>query len=162
MGILSILSNASTTLFRALAISSQVLSGPYENVPTFGQLGLDIDNSGIVYGIGVSPQMSVELCQEISLAFSNITSDPTFDDEITTPGNLILSGYTYGSNNLNTFVNYIISVINEVLGITTQQQSNPVKHTSTSSGNYSWSYYSFFCHTTIDCNPFYNLFDKKK
>lgn len=126
MAILNVFCNAPPSLYRALAISTQVFSGQYVNVTTFGQLGITINSFGELAGIGVSPQTPEELRQEMAIAFYNMTVDPLFQTEIEAIGNTILIGYNYGSSYLNNLINSMISIVSQVLGIspsTTQEQT---------------------------------------
>lgn len=111
--------------YQALAISSSVSLSEYEDIPTFAQIGLEIDSYALVFGITVSPQTSESLRQEISNAFSNITMNPNFTSQINNLGASVLIGYNYGSSNLNNFINHEISILEQALGLagsSTQQQ----------------------------------------
>lgn len=109
---------------RPLAVSSQVLSGSHENVPTFPELGVELaDSYGAVYGIAVSPLTSESLRQEMALAFSNITSDQNFTNDIINLGGQILYGYSYNSPVMNNYINHVLGIINQVLAITTSSVS---------------------------------------
>lgn len=120
--------NASTLLFRPLAISAQVFSGPYVDVPTLAQLGIEIEASAAftASGVAANPQMSQTLCQEISLAFSNITMDPIFISQMQSTGNIILNGYSYNSQTINNFINLMISDIRQFFVSTTGTPLSPI------------------------------------
>lgn len=119
------LANVSTTLYRPLAISFTVLSGQYADIPTFGQLGLEIDSYGMVYGIAVSSETPVKLCQEIANAFSNVSVDPS-----KFVGSSVLSGYTYGSQTMNNYINHVYTNIFGSLPVS-PQSSNHKTNTTT-------------------------------
>lgn len=119
------------TKYRPLAISSPVLSGPFVNVPTFAQLGLEINQYVSVYGIAVSPQTSESLRQEISLAFSNITMDPNFISQVSDLGASVLTSYNYESSSLNNFINLMITVLSQILGITPPSSPQKTKASNT-------------------------------
>lgn len=130
MAVTDALVNAS--IFRPLAISQQVLEGQYQNVPTFAQLGLDNSiNGNSIFGIAVSPQMDEQLRQEISMAFSNVTLDPTFVNITESLGAFVLTGYNYESTSLDTFINTMITFIQKVIDQPSPQPTNSDHQTNT-------------------------------
>lgn len=150
--------------YRALAISSSVSLSEYEDIPTFAQIGLEIDSYALVFGITVSPQTSESLRQEISNAFSNITMNPNFTSQINNLGASVLIGYNYGSSNLNNFINHEISILEQaswtcwIINTTTNHSHYQTKHTC----DYSWSYRSNFCDISVNSNYCCSLFESEE